>query len=436
MLKAILYLGLTAVGLVGTLVNPFIGAVTCLEAYMMNPTAIPMPDGRFRYQFWTTIALLVSCLLHRAKGVERVNREGFPLKALWVFVGIGALSSFWAVNPQLAWDSIYEVLKTVVLTSLLVRAIQNERQMRIVMLACIAGATHASILHTFGVRFGYIPASLGREAGLLPDSQTVVLVFFVPVILLIAMTGGKFERIFCWCALPFVLNSIVTSYMRTGLVCLAVELALMLILLKPGLTLRLVPVLAGGLILFIVRLTPENYWQWMSTIETPTQESSANSRFFIDRTSWRMFTDHPMGVGYRNYIELSPKYFPREYLDPANGKRSAHNSFFTILCETGIFGFAAFMSAFGGAAWLLRRIRKAADPTSPSRVAVYAIALEIGLYGWAVAGLFHSEHEVDPAYWAIAFAVILTRLHWQVSGSSQEGDDAAELSAAAHTTFP
>jgi len=435
-LKAIVYLGLTAVGVVGTLFNPFIGVVACLEAYLMNPTTIPMPDGGLRYQFWTTVAFLASCLLHRAKGVDRVGREGFVLKALWLFVAIGALSSLWAVvNPQLALDTIYEVFKTVLLTSLLVRAIQSEKHMRIALIACLVGVAHASILHTFGVRYGYIPASFGRELGLLPDNQTTVEVFFVPLMLMIAVTGSKIERLFCWCILPFVLNSIVTSYMRAGLVSLAVELALIVVLLKPRLTRRLVPVLAAGLILFVFRLTPENYWQWMSTIKTPTEEASANLRFYINQASWRMFSDHPMGVGYRNYIEISPKYFPREYLDPANGKRAAHNSFLTVLCETGIFGFAAFMSAFGGTVWLLRRIRKTIDPSSPSRVAVYAIGLEIGLYGWAVAGLFHSEHEVDPAYWAIAFAVILTRLHRESSGPSDLAGDGGEPSVVANPSF-
>ena len=424
MLKAILYLSLTAFGILGTFVNPIIGAVACLEAYLMNPTVIPMPDGGFRYQFWTTIAFVLSCFIPRPRKLDRVGGETYALVAMWVFVAIAAASSLWAaVSPEIALDTSYEIFKTLLFATFLLKAVQTERHVRIVVLACMFGILHASVLHTLGTKYGYIPPSFGREIGVLPDLQTGVLIFFLPLMLLIAANGSKLEKIFCWLSLPVVLDSIVTSYMRAALVAMSAELALIFLLLKPKLTRRLIPAVAAGLILFFVRLTPESYWNWMSTIEHPKEEASANSRFVIDAISWRIFSDHPMGVGYRNYPEISPQYFPPDMLDPSNGKRSAHNSFFTVLVETGVLGFAAFMTAVGGTVILLRRIRKSCDPTNPGRVAIYAMGLEIGMYGWFVLGLFHTEHDLDPAYWTVALAVILTRLHYQNRKAEESGGE-------------
>ncbi len=120
----------------------------------------------------------------------------------------------------------------------------------------------------------------------------------------------------------------------------------------------------------------------MSTIEAPTEEASANSRFVIASASLRMLADYPMGVGYRNYPDVSPRYLDTTFL--THGRRSAHNSFFSVACETGYLGFAVWISAFAGAIWLCRRIRKAANFSRLTQVDIYAMGIEIGLYGWLV----------------------------------------------------
>jgi O-antigen ligase len=121
-----------------------------------------------------------------------------------------------------------------------------------------------------------------------------------------------------------------------------------------------------------------------------------------------MFLDYPFGVGYRNYLVVSPRYLPPEFLD--QGKRSAHNSYFAVLCELGVQGLLAFLWTFGGAIVLMRRVRKASDRAEPGRLGLYALGIEVGLCGWLTGGLFHDLHNVDPAYWFVGFAVAIMRL--------------------------
>src|ERR1022692_2857592 len=190
-----------AVGVAGSLVSPAVGVIACIEAYLLNPTAIQMENYGIRFQLIATIAFLVGFLIHRPRGIQKVGREGGLAVALWVFVAIGALSSLWAVvSSANALHDIYEMFKTVLLATMLIRAITNERQMRWVIIACILGVWHAAALHVFGVRLGLISSFLGREEGVLPDYQTGVMVLFVPLLVLLAILGSKTERILSWIA--------------------------------------------------------------------------------------------------------------------------------------------------------------------------------------------------------------------------------------------
>jgi len=69
-----------------------------------------------------------------------------------------------------------------------------------------------------------------------------------------------------------------------------------------------------------------------------------------------------------------------------------------------------FLWTFGGTIVLMRRVRKESDWDDPSRLRLYALGIEIGLYGWLVGGLFVDLSNVDPAFWFVAFAVSITRL--------------------------
>ena len=111
--------------------------------------------------------------------------------ALWAFVFLGALSALWAeVSSETAINAIAEAAKTVLFVSLIVRIMRTEQQMSWIMVACLIGVFHAALLHTMGVRFGYVPASVATtEAGVLPDMQGSVMVIFLPTLFLLAMMG-------------------------------------------------------------------------------------------------------------------------------------------------------------------------------------------------------------------------------------------------------
>lgn len=411
MYKLVIYLALTVVGMIGALFSPVVGAIAAFEAYLFNPTIFGYPE--IRYQLMTTVAFALGVLIHSMKRPLRpVGGEIWVIVCLWMFLLIASLTSLMAqVSTVIAFTWLFEVVKTVIITTLLVRALRTERDVRWVMLAFIIGIAHGAAVHVLGPKLGYVSFSRGREYGVLPDEQTPVTLCFIPLLLVCAVTGKtKWEKLMAFLALPLAVDSIVNTYQRTGFVAMGVEFVLIMLFGGGKVFKRLAPLALVGGILFVTRMTPDNYWQWVATISAPTKEGSANSRFVLAQTSIKMLKDHPLGVGYRNYTFVSGRYLGRSFLTA--GGRSAHNTFFAVACETGILGFLVWISAFGGSIILLRRVRKPVNGAI-TQLGYYALALEVGLYGWLAAGLFGSHHEVDPAYWFVGIAVVMTRLHKQ-----------------------
>jgi O-antigen ligase len=253
------------------------------------------------------------------------------------------------------------------------------------------------------------------------------MLLFAPTVLMLCAIGTKVQRAFAFTTVVFLLNSIVYTYQRAGLVSLAGQLLAILVLWPSKVKLKLLPLGLAAMGLFVFRLTPDNYWDRISTIQTFNEEASASSRIEINQASIAMLRDYPMGVGYHNYPVVSPRYLDAELL--TEGKRSAHNSFFSVACETGLIGFAFWVSTWLGAIWLLRRIRRDVRAAELSQVELYALSLEVGLYGWLLFGLTHSVHEVDVAYWFVGLAVVLTRLKYGSRHANDHVRDPRERAA-------
>lgn len=98
-----------------------------------------------------------------------------------------------------------------------------------------------------------------------------------------------------------------------------------------------------------------------TTIANIQDESTWAGRMDIWRAAWHVFTLHPLGgVGVANFAWISPQYSGTAALIASfredGGGGVAHNSFLSVLAETGIVGFAFFASLqFALFFWLLRK---------------------------------------------------------------------------------
>jgi O-antigen ligase len=438
MLKTILYVTATLFGVGMALQTPVWGVVLAVLTYLFNPQLLASAIPDFRYQLWSAAALALTVLTHKRQG-DGLGTEGrWLLVVLWLYTAVALLSAVWAVHSsEIAVEWAYDFAKTTFVVALFPLAIRSEKCMSIVVWACLIGASHAAFMHVIGTRLAWVPPSVGKpgyDEGVLIEYQGMVVAMFVPLFVMHGFYAKKlYARCFCWALLPLALDSIVNTYMRTVFVSLLLELVLIFLFLPWRVAGRLLPVLAFAGALFLFVFTPQTYWDRMSTIKTPTKEGSANSRFVIGEASVQMFQDYPLGVGYRNYPDMSPRYLPPEYLTLDEGipRRAAHNSYFSVLCELGVVGFALWATVILGTMWLFRQLRKGMDGKHLSPLDVSSLGFEIGFYGWLIGGFTNSFHEVDPAYWFMAFAVVLTRLksrqrrleQEEQQADAQEGDE-------------
>jgi O-antigen ligase len=108
----------------------------------------------------------------------------------------------------------------------------------------------------------------------------------------------------------------------------------------------------------------------MFSIEAAVEQSedmdgSAQSRWVLMQAQVRMFADHPMGVGHKGTVVLSPQYLDRRWLtrrwgeDESAAGRSSHNTFLTLLVEQSLPGVAVYLAfvLWGVAALLTLRRR-------------------------------------------------------------------------------
>jgi O-antigen ligase len=145
---------------------------------------------------------------------------------------------------------------------------------------------------------------------------------------------------------------------------------LVLSLVKPPQYRRLFWAFAAVGVVGAVSLMDQRFIDRMFSIEAAVEQSedmdgSAQSRWVLMQAQVRMFADHPMGVGHKGTVVLSPQYLDRRYLtrrwgeDESAAGRSSHNTFLTLLVEQSLPGVAVYLAfvLWGVAALLTLRRR-------------------------------------------------------------------------------
>jgi hypothetical protein len=324
----------------------------------------------------------------------------------------------WAGQPRIAQFEATNFGKTLLFVALLTSCLRKESDFIVFGWACIGGVFHGAFMHVVGTKFGYVPGRFSEEYGVFPDDHNGVLVAMFPLLCMYSLYARTtMQRCLSCLVLALVVVSIVNTYRRTplmGVVCQAFSLAL---LIPRQRLLKVLPYVLVASLVIGIRSMPSDWWERMATIMTPTQESSANSRFIIHKAFWHMAIDHPLGVGYRNSLFESPAYLDTNML--TNSTRSAHNTYLTILTETGFLGFSLWAIAVTSAFVRLNSLRKWFFKTGQSGYWVSCVSAMTGLLGWCAIGWTASHNELDPAYWFMGMAVALGRIREQQLASSE-----------------
>jgi putative inorganic carbon (hco3(-)) transporter len=176
-------------------------------------------------------------------------------------------------------------------------------------------------------------------------------------------------------------------------------------------------VLAGvGVLLY----APDVYFERMSTLSAPSQDSSAEGRLHAWRAGTKMALDNVLGVGAGNFPNNFPKY---RASDAPVRWMTAHSMYFLILGELGFLGLLLLFKLVFGNFRSNVRLRKRLLQQDPERFAIDARSLDLfnaGIVGLAVAGAFLSVTYYPHIFVLAGLAIALRRVIAEEAGLVDE----------------
>ena len=271
-----------------------------------------------------------------------------------MFFTWASLTYFWSFNPAATAVSIYTFIQMFVMVWLVWEFAQTRREQLLLLRAYMAGSLVSSVAALVGF-FKNTGLSNGRYTGLgfNPGDLAFILALAIPISLYLAVQERR--KILVWIAgttTVLAFCAIVLTASRGSLIaCIPTVVILPLLFpkLRWGRNLVLLTFLALAAIgawLFM----PESSWSRLSTIGSEISSGTLNERTMIWQVGWQIFGEAPFqGVGseaFAGAAEHSLGLASNSSTDMgvANARLAAHNTFFSILLEEGVIGFALFFA--------------------------------------------------------------------------------------------
>ncbi|RMD91539.1 MAG: hypothetical protein D6814_18120, partial [Calditrichaeota bacterium] len=393
-LRVIFALIFLILGGVWTLRRPFVGVCMVVAFFHLNLRVLGAGLQDIRFQYYTTLILIISYIINRKALEETPSPIHLPMKLLLGFLVVTFLTSAWAVaDSQLAFDSAVDFSKIVLFSFLMVKIVKTEKEMHILTWVILAGIWYSAFMARWGEEWGWIEH---EEIGIATGGTGTHYMMFFPLLILMAIWGSKWEKRAAYFIIPFVLDglTVLPEGFRASFLNLILTMIAFLLLAPRKIRRKSWLPFAVGAVLFIFVFAPPGYFEYMQTILSPQQESSAASRSIINAASVKILEEYPQGIGYNNYPLISMAYLP-DYVLTAEGTRDAHNSYLKVATEFGVLGLLLWLSMFVAAWFYFRRVRKTlGKDDEPSLTQLYAFAFSAGLIGIVLGIYTHSYNDL------------------------------------------
>jgi len=409
--SAILFLILYFTGLILTFRHPYFGVATYIFEWHNHPPyqwwGSHLPD--FRWSFLISVVTLVSLIINRKK-LKPLHGADYKL-ILWLIAFTAwmyFISSFFAIDPKESFKKAEIFYKLTIQIFLMMYILRETKHFRFVIWVMLLGVAN------FG-RIAYERGS-NRDLGVIAPNSTeenaisAHVAAMLPFFGLYFLIGKNWEKVVTIISAPFLINLIILANSRASFMAVLVIALLAVIWIRGKLRWRVLLALVGGAIL-VLTLANEQFWQRQKTIDNYEQEGSASSRIYLWRGAIEMWKDHPLGLGGDGYQALVMDYVPelREIMEE-KGAKTVHNTFLLVLVEWGFVGVILFLGFLIHTFLILGRIRRDRFKAPSYRYYVDAVAIQMGLIGILVAGIFHNRLYSEVIYWFGAFAVALRNI--------------------------
>ena len=416
-----------------TLMQPHIGVLVFSWISYMNPHRL---SWGFAYDF--PFAMVVGAFTFAAWILSREPKT-LPLNGLTVLMlAFVAWFSFTATpliayDPREAyvyWVQVIKIFSMIFLTMILFR----ERR-RITWLVWVI---YLSIGY-FGIKGGIFTALTGGqfrvwgpEGSFIADNNALALALVMIVPLgryLQLQSKNRWIRWGLLACFPLILLSIIASYSRGAFLALFVMAAYLALKSRHRLrSFALVLVTLPALLAFM----PEQFFRRVDTIETYEEDTSAQGRLNAWYFAMNFAVDHPVfGGGFEVFGVPSLWH----YAPNPSAQLNAHSVYFQVLATQGGGGLILFLVigivAMSYGRWVVRRAR---DRTDLVWARDLAAMTQVGIVGFAAAGVFQNLAFFDlPWHFFAIMAILRSVVAHELS--KPQGEVAAESAGGARGRF-
>ena len=277
------------------------------------------------------------------------------------FVLWAGISLRWSLDPDATALKAGTLLQLLLMAWLIWEFCAEERNVTQLMQAYVFGTLYASANTLLRYQVAQQTYYQRYAAdGFDPNDFALTLALSIPMSYGLALRAKGRTAWIYWAQLGLVCVSVLLSASRTGF--LATCVAASIIPLTFAYTRRrqkiAIVVVAVAAVLCLAAVVPATSWNRLSTIGTEVQSGTMNNRGLIWSAGWQVLGEHWFaGVGSGAY----PRSIEPALGWPVHWLIVAHNTFLSILTETGMIGFLlflAFLALLARAIWRMQGVTR------------------------------------------------------------------------------
>jgi len=359
---------------------------------------------KLRLAFVAAGVCAVAVVVHRLVAAETIRFGGWAASPLWVYLAFIPASLAWTVWEPDTRLAIAEAWKMAVIFVAVQNVVDGRARLRRFLLAGAIASLGPALgsIHVWltgdALVDGFRTHWRGPYAD--PNRLSMALVAVLPFALYGALTARRrATRVLFWATAAAQVGAVVLTHSRSGSIAAGVAILLFLARGRGGAVRAAVASLA--LVLGLVALAPETFWQRSATLVNLEEDESVAGR----ENAWKVLgviaRERPLtGVGAGAFIQAWGHFAPLE----AGARRYiAHNVLLEVVGELGILAFALFCAFCG---WILLVLwRAGADPL----VGIEARAIFAALCGYLVTEMANGYSLSWFLYFLFACAVAVVR---------------------------
>jgi putative inorganic carbon (hco3(-)) transporter len=392
--------------------------VYAVSFYMMTFFAAPhlwwwgddLPG--LRYAGIAGLVLLVTVILHRSQSTDDNRHRFTTVHKLGMALALNATFVHFAIasTPDVSVDNYVELLKLVLLVFVMWGAIQNRRDLRVVMMSIALGAAYIGYEVTYNER-GYFDGGrlegVGAPGAESSNSLANVMLLSLPLIGSLFIEGNRYHKLTAIAAGPLALNVILLCNSRGGFLGLAGAAASFLLVARGPTRKRAIQSLAlGGITLFLLLGDPQILERFATTFSgDEARDRSAASRLEFWQAGFLMLQDYPLGDGGGSFKYVHGGKYLSQVVGGEAADRSLHNGYLTEATEWGIQGLFLRLLFLGAALRMAFRTNRLCRQEGRVNDALMGVCIIVAAAGYLIHCFFGSFISNEWGYWIVVLLV-------------------------------